>query len=196
MTQEKSKLKLSKLGVYSIAVTLICIVLFAALLFGQQQKAPSPGSTSNVISKGPPQKIVLYEGEVNATAYGFGTTPNHLTCPGPQLNLTQDISYTLTVYNVGSKPHNFAVVGGQWAPVMTNGQLSPLKPISTQFVQFGASVGTENDPIQPGSSGTVTFTVTPDDVNQYPSLTYVYCSQLPQDANGFNMWGPMEVYSA
>jgi hypothetical protein len=190
MTQEKPSNKLKKLRLYVIAIVLIGIILFAAIFFFGSQKKSSIEPTNT------PTRITLYEGEINATAYGFGTSPHELTCPGPRLNLTQDESYTVTVYNVGTKPHNWVIVGAQWTPTVTNGALPPLMPISTEFVQFNAQIGSETAPIQPGSSGTVTFTITSDDVNQYPSLTYVYCSQYPQDANGYNMWGPMEVYSA
>ncbi len=196
MTQEKSSNKLNKLGWYLLAIVLICIIVFAAIFYAGQQKSPATNAGKNVLSNSPPQKITLYEGEVNSTAYGFGLSPNELTSPGPQLNLAQDATYTVTVYNIGTKPHNWAIIGAQWAPIVTNGALTPLKPISTTFTQFGAQIGSDADPIQPGSNGTVTFTITPDDVNQYPSLTYAYCSQCPQDANGYNMWGPMEVYSA
>jgi hypothetical protein len=193
MTQDKSPNKSTRLRLYVIAIVFICIILFAAFFHFETQKGPSIESTKPTIQV---TQITLYEGEINATTYGFGTSPADLTSPGPQLNLAQDQAYTVTVYNIGTKPHNWAIIGAQWAPIVTNGALTPLKPISTTFTQFGAQIGSDADPIQPGSHGTVTFTITPDDVNQYPSLIYAYCSQVSQDANTFNMWGPMEVYSA
>ncbi|MGA2386119.1 MAG: hypothetical protein ABSG33_06270 [Candidatus Bathyarchaeia archaeon] len=196
MTQDKSPSKSTRLRLYAIAIICIGIILFAAVFLFATQKRPSTNPKTNLLSDTPPIHITLYEGEINATTYGFGTSATNLTSPGPQLSLAQDQAYTVTVYNIGTKPHNWAIIGAQWAPIVTNGALTPLKPISTTFVQFGAQIGTDADPIQPGSSGTVTFTITPDDVNQYPSLTYAYCSQVSQDANTFNMWGPIAVYSA
>jgi len=177
-------------------IGVMCIILFASVLHFAIQKGPSTDSNVNGVANTPPIQIILYEGEINATTYGFGTSPTELTSPGPQLNLQQDQSYTITVYNTGTNPHNFAIIGAQWAPTVTNGVLTPLKPISTTFVQFGAQVGSDANPIQPGSHVTVTFAIAPADVNQYPSLTYAYCSQVSQDANSYNMWGPIEVYSA
>jgi hypothetical protein len=193
MNQKRTSNKSRRLGIYALAIVIIAVLIFASVYFvfirpGSSSK-PSTSSTRSI-------RLTLYEGEINATAYGFGTSPSDLSSPGPMLNLTQDITYTVTVYNIGAKPHNWAIIGAQWAPIVTNGALTPLKPISTTFVQFSAQIGSDADPIQPGSSGTVTFTITPDDVNQYPSLTYAYCSQCSQDANSFSMWGPMTVYSA
>jgi len=196
MAQEKSPNKSRRLRLYVIAIVFIGIILFAAVFHFATQKGPSSNPNINVLSDTPATQIILYEGEINATTYGFGTSPTDLTSPGPQLDLLQNKAYTVTVYNIGTEPHNWAIIGAQWAPVITNGALSPLKPIATTFVQFGAQIGSTVDPIQPGSNGTVTFIITPDDVNQYPSLTYAYCSQVSQDANTFNMWGPIEVYSA
>ena len=197
MIQNKSTNKSTRLRLYAIAIVFIGIILFASVFYFATQKGPSnrPTNPTTQITQ-----ITLYEGEINATTYGFGTSPAELTSPGPILNMTQDATYTVTVYNIGTHPHNWAIIGAQWAPIITNGALTPLKPISTTFVQFGAQIGSDSTPIQPGSHGTVTFTITPDDVNQYPSLTYAYCSQVSQngnsDANSCNMWGPMAVYSA
>lgn len=196
MAQGKSSNKSTRLRVYIIAIAVVCIILFPTIFYVATQKSPNTDPNVNVLSNTPPIKITLYEGEINATTYGFGNSPDELTSPGPQLNLQQDQSYTLTVYNVGTRAHDWAIIGAQWAPTVTNGSLSPLKPFSTTFIQFSAQIGSEANPIQPGAHGTVTFIIRPDDVNQYPSLTYAYCSQLPQEANNFNMWGPIEVYSA
>ena len=193
MNQARKPNKPRRLSIYALATVIVAILIFGSIYYVFMR----PGSNSKPSAFSiPPIKLTLYEGEINATNYGFGTSPNDLSSPGPMLNLTQDITYTVTVYNIGTKPHNWAIIGAQWAPIVTNGALTPLKPISTTFVQFSAQIGSDADPIQPGSSGTVTFTITPDDVNQYPSLTYAYCSQCFQDANSFSMWGPMTVYSA
>ena len=196
MTQDKSPSKSNRRRLYAIVISVICIILFASVLHFATQKGPSTDPNLNALSNTPPIQITLYEGEINATTYGFGTSPTELTSPGPQLNLQQDQSYTITVYNIGTLPHNWAIIGAQWAPTVTNGTLSPLMPIRTTFEQFNANIGTDADPIQPGSHGTITIIISPDAVNQYPSLTYAYCSQVSQDANTYNMWGPMDVYSA
>ena len=146
MAQEKSPNKSRRLRLYVIAIVCIGIILFAAVFYFSTQKGPSSNPNINVLSDTPPSVIILYEGEINATTYGFGTSPTNLTSPGPQLNLLQNKAYTVTVYNIGTKPHNWAIIGAQWAPVITNGALPPLKPISTTFVQFGAQIGSDRRP--------------------------------------------------
>ena len=193
MNQERTANNSRRLGIYALTIVIIAILIFGSVYYVFIRPGSNPKASTYSI---PSKRLTLYEGEINATTYGFGTSPNDLSSPGPMLNLTQDITYTVTVYNIGTKPHNWAIIGAQWAPIVTNGVLTSLKPISTTFVQFSAQIGSDAAPIQPGSSGTVTFTITPDDVNQYPSLTYAYCSQFSQDANSFNMWGPITVYSA
>ena len=193
MNQAKKPNKSRRLSIYALATVIIAILIFGSIYYVFMR----PGSNSKPSTHSvQPIKLTLYEGEINATTYGFGTSPNDLTSPGPMLNVSQEATYTVTVYNIGTKPHNWAIIGAQWAPIVTNGQLTSLRPFATGFVQFSAQIGSDADPIQPGSSGTVTFTITDNDVNQYPSLTYAYLSQCSQDANSFNMWGPMTVGDA
>ncbi|MGA3059089.1 MAG: multicopper oxidase domain-containing protein [Candidatus Bathyarchaeia archaeon] len=99
---------------------------------------------SSVSGKTPTVSILLYEGEIpNSSLYGFGTSPNNLTSPGPTLRFTTSDVVNITVVNVGSMPHAFAI---------TDALATKAK------VLFNAEIGSGSNPLQPGQQGTVVFT--------------------------------------
>ena len=53
--------------------------------------------------------IVLYEGEMSNGKFGFGTSPNNLTSPGPTIGFSTSDIVNITVINVGKLPHAFAI---------------------------------------------------------------------------------------
>ena len=121
---------------------LIAIILLAAsfyfatmivLVFNIQ---PPLTPVSNVSGKTPTVNIVLYEGEITGSTYGFGNSSSTLTSPGPTLTFKTTDIVNVTVINVGKMPHAFAV---------TNAAKTGAK------VLFGAEIGSAQIRFRPGN---------------------------------------------
>ena len=125
-------------AVILLAATFYCATMIVLVFNIQPQLTP----TSNVSGKTPTVNILLYEGEITGSLYGFGTSPNNLTSPGPTLNFKTSDVVNITVVNVGKMPHAFAI---------TNAAKTGAK------VLFGAEIGSESEPLPPGQHGTVIF---------------------------------------
>jgi len=125
-----------------IAVIVLAAILYSAamvvLVFNLQ---PPLTSTSNT-NRTPTINIVLYEGEISAIKYGFSNTSTTLTSPGPTLRFNLTNVVNITVVNVGSMPHAFAI---------TN------EPKTGATVLFGAEIGASSY-LEPGQQGSVIFT--------------------------------------
>lgn len=124
-------------------VSLAAIFYFAAmyvLVFNAQPPLTPSSSTSG---KTPTVNIVLYEGEISGSKYGFGNSSNTLTSPGPTLRFTTSDVVNITVLNVGKMPHAFAITDA---------------PQTGATVLFNTAIGSANNPLQPGQEGTVIFT--------------------------------------
>jgi len=124
-------------------VALAAIFYFAAMyvLVFNAQLPLSPSSSAS--GKTPTVNIVLYEGEISGSQYGFGNTSNDLTSPGPTLRFTTSDVVSITVINVGKMPHAFAITDA---------------PQTGATVLFNAEIGSSNNPLQPGQEGSVIFT--------------------------------------
>ncbi len=92
----------------------------------------------------PTVNVTLYEGELNATRYGFGNTSSSLTSPGPTLHFRVGDVVNVTVYNVGSLPHAWALTDA---------------PQYNAQVLFNAHVGSGDVPLAPGQHGNDIFQV-------------------------------------
>ncbi len=113
--------------------------------------------------------ITLYVGEASSTAYGFGNASNTLTSnPGPQLTLKAGQTYTVTVYNVGTMQHNWAIVDTK------SSTATVLWSSATPF-------------INPGSNAKVTF-------QAGSAGSYFYICQIPGHV-ALGLWGSVEVNS-
>jgi uncharacterized cupredoxin-like copper-binding protein len=127
--------KASRTWWYIAAVIIVVVVVAVGVYLLYMQ----PGGTSTVtVTK------TLYEGELSASQYGFGTSATSLASPGPTLTFKVGDVVKMTVYNVGTLPHSWEINTKQDG----SGQMlfsSVINPGST---------------IAPGGSGTVTFTVT------------------------------------
>ncbi len=147
---------------YVVAAIVIIVVIAVGVVLYEQSLTPSGSGTT-------PIAMTLYEGEVSTTSYGFGNSASSLSSPGPTLTFTEGQSYTMTVYNVGTLPHSWA--------------------ISTQNSTSGTILfNSEIDPgvyISPGQSGSVTFTP-----NQ--SGNFYYICPFPGHAD-LGMWGPVVI---
>jgi uncharacterized cupredoxin-like copper-binding protein len=150
--------KKSRKWLYALIAVLIVVTVIGAIYYFETAQKPKAGSGT---------EISLYAGEINATAYGFGNSSSTLMSnPGPTLTLIAGQTYTMTVYDVGSMQHNWAIVNAK----STNAN-----------VQWGAVTSTINT----GSSGEVTFKA------GQPG-SYFYICQVPGHV-ALGLWGELIV---
>jgi uncharacterized cupredoxin-like copper-binding protein len=126
------------IAVILLAATFYCATM-VVLVFNLQ---PPLTSTSNVSGKTPTVNILLYEGEITGSLYGFGNSSTTLTSPGPTLKFNTKDIVNITVVNVGKMPHAFAI---------TNAAKTGAK------VLFGAEIGSASNPLPPGQRESVIF---------------------------------------
>jgi len=138
----------------------ILVVLAALIVAGVG--TPPPLLTPNVSE-------TLYAGQISLTEYGFGNNATILS-PGPTLNFTVGEIVNMTVYNVGTMGHNWA---------LTNAEATDAK------VLFGAQIDSGSAPIPINGTGSVVFKVT-------TSGDYYYICQVPGHAQ-LGMWGNVVV---
>jgi plastocyanin len=151
---------ISRRWLFGGAIALAMAVLLAASVI--------PGvTTTNTV---PNVNIILYEGAVSSSLYGFGYSANNLVSPGPTLTFKVGDIVNVTVTDVGQLPHN-------WAIVSTNQTSAP--------VQFKAQIRSASSPLQHGESGSVVFTVT-------KAGDYYYICQVPSHVD-LGMWGKVIV---
>jgi uncharacterized cupredoxin-like copper-binding protein len=121
--------------------------------------------------------IILYAGPVSSGAadtYGFGKTANNITSPGPTLTLHDGDTVTVTLHNVGSTlSHSFAVTAAK---------------SDSEMVLFDSEIN-PGTYVPPGSTGSVTFTVS-DNVGDY-----YYICKVPGHVD-FGMWGQCNIEAA
>jgi len=143
-----------------IAVVVIVIVGAVAYILVTQPSTPST-PTANIT-------ITIYAGEISGSQYGFGNASNALTAPGPTFTVPVGDVVKVTLINSGTMGHAWALLNAKGGSEI-----------------FGAAIGTANDPISPGSSGSVTFTAS-------TAGTYYYL--CPVDAHeALGMYGTFIV---
>jgi uncharacterized cupredoxin-like copper-binding protein len=148
----------SKTGMYAIIAIIVIVIVVVGVVVALMYK---PGATGTALT--------LYAGETGSAAYGFGNSASSLESnPGPTITLTQGTTYTMTVHNVGTMPHGWEITSQK----------------ATGSVLFGAQIDATSY-IQPGSSGSVTFTP-----NQAGNFYYI-CPVPGHIALG--MWGNVVV---
>jgi len=157
--------KKSNTAWYIAAVIIIIIIVAAGVLAYVYTRPPSTSSSS----KGIP--ITLYAGEVSSSEYGFGNSSSSITSPGPSLTLKVGDNYTVTLHNVGTMGHN-------WALVTQKNSSAPLAFANAQIASGGS-------PVQPGNTGSITFTAT-------QAGTYYYICQVDAHVT-LGMWGRVTV---
>ena len=116
--------------------------------------------------------VNIYAGEI-PMQYGFGNSSSTITSPGPTLTFISGQTVTVTLHNSGSMQHNFAIVSTKSA---------------TGTVLWGAQIQSASNPVSPGSSATVTFTVGD------PGNYYYICQVDAHVVLG--MWGHVVVETA
>lgn len=138
---------LSLAAVMVLAATLFVSAL-SMLVFPIQPQL-LVGSSQGDGMGNPTVSVVLYAGEISAGKYGFGSSPDNLTSPGPTLRFMTSDVINITVVNVGKVPHAFAVVDA---------------PRTGANVLFSAAIASPTNPLSPGQKGTTIFSPnTPND---------------------------------
>ncbi len=157
-------------GLYVIsALALIFLIAIVAFLVFPIQPPLTGGSGGT--DGTPTVSITLYAGEISASKYGFGLSPNNITSPGPTFYLNTSDIVKITVVNAGHYPHAFACVNA---------------PRTGATVLFNAEIASASDPLPPGQNGTITFN--PNTV----SSEYYYICPISGHAE-LGMWGTMAV---
>jgi uncharacterized cupredoxin-like copper-binding protein len=150
---------MNKTSMYLIVAVLVIVIIVGGVL---AYVFTRPGGTG-----GGGTSIDVYAAE-----YKFGTSASSLSSPGPTLTLTAGQTYTITLHNVGTMLHNFAIV-----TTKTDG--------STSLAFSGAQIGSSSNPIAAGSTGSCTFTAS-------TAGSYYYICQVDGHVS-LGMWGTVTV---
>jgi len=145
-----------------VLVLIFMLSVLSALVYVAAVQA----QTSNV-------NVTIYAGGKSTSEYGFGNGSSSISSPGPTLTFISGQTVTLTLQNAGTMPHNFAIVNAK---------------SSTATVLWSAQVGSLSNPVNQGSSGSVTFTVG-------SAGNYYYICQVDGHV-ALGMWGNVVVQSA
>ena len=127
-----------------VVVIALAAILYFAMMFVLVFNAQLPLTSNSNSNKTPTVNIVLYEGEIATTKYGFGNSSTLLTSPGPTLRFNLTDVVNITVVNVGMMPHAFAIT---------------QTPKTGATILFNAEIGASSY-LEPGKQGTVIFTPT------------------------------------
>ncbi|MFB3888012.1 MAG: plastocyanin/azurin family copper-binding protein [Candidatus Bathyarchaeia archaeon] len=172
MTTESTPKKGSNAGWYAAAaVVVIVIIVVGIVAYTQLTPTPVPSASPPPTSTGSTITVTLYGGEASGGGFGFGTTSTTITSPGPALTFKVGDKVTVDFHNASpSVPHNWAMVDAK---------------ATTANVVFGAQIQSGSNPLSPGGSGSVTFTVA-------QAGSYYYICQVPGHV-GLGMWGTVTV---
>lgn len=147
-----------------ISIVIIVVVLAAGIYVYIQMTQPNLT---------PNKYVTLYEADVLVNGnvqYVFGLSQSTMTSPGPTLNFVVGDVVNITVHNVGTTSHNWAIVNAK---------------SDTAQVMFNAQVASASNPVAPGSSGTAVFKVT-------QAGNFFYICQVPGHVD-VGMWGNVVV---
>jgi plastocyanin len=146
-----------------VAVVVVIVIVVGGVLAYMLTR---PGGTT-----GGGTQIDIYA--TDSPSYGFGLSSSSITSnPGPTLQLTSGQTYTVTLHNVGSMLHNWAIVKDK-----TDG--------NTNLAFSGAQIASTSNPVSPGSSASTTFTAG-------SAGTYYYICQVDSHVS-LGMWGTVTV---
>ncbi len=148
----------SKTVAIIVAVVVIIVVVVGVVVFLFMGSGGGGGTLSG-------SNINIYCKE-----YGFGTSASNVGSPGPKMELTAGQTVTVTLHNVGTLAHNWALTTDQ---------------AGTNIAFSGAVIASASNPVPAGSSQSVTFTV--GSAGNY----YYACQVAGHDSLG--MWGPVTV---
>ncbi|MGE5533185.1 MAG: hypothetical protein ACM3UN_02410 [Bacillota bacterium] len=137
---------------------IIVLALAAGLFIGSLSMLVFPIQPQLITGSGSPDgiptvNITLYAGELSGSNYGFGTSAENITSPGPTLRFKTSDVVNLTLINVGNLPHAFSITA---------------EPRTGAITLFRANVASATNPLNPGQSGSVIFTPnSPSDQDYY-----------------------------
>ena len=151
---------MSKTSMYIIvAVVVIIIVVGGILAFMFYSPGGSEGTTRDI-----------YVGDT--PAYGFANSAASISSnPGPTMAFTAGQTYTVILHNVGTMPHNWAIVN--------------TKADGATDVLFDAKIASASNPVQQGATGQVTFTAG-------SAGSYYYICQVDSHVS-LGMWGTVTI---
>jgi plastocyanin len=177
MSTENMPKKKGNTGWYIAAVIIVIVIIVVGVLAYQysmpsstSSPSPSTSATPTPSSSGGASTMTIYAGEVSTSSYGFGTGSNSISSPGPDLTFKVGQTYTVTLDNVGTMGHNWAIVDAK----------SP-----TATVMFSAQIASASNPVAIGGSKSVTFTPT-------QAGNYFYICQVDAHVS-LGMWGNVIV---
>lgn len=149
---------MAKTSLYIIvAVVVIVIIVGGVLAYVLTRPSGGGGGGGNSM-------------DIYAAEYKFGTSAGNLN--NPTLTFTAGQTYTVTLHNVGTTGHD-------WAIVMTKADGA------TDLAFSGAQIGSASSPVQPGSTGQATFTAG-------GAGSYYYICQVDGHVS-LGMWGTVTV---
>jgi plastocyanin len=180
MTTENMPKKKSNMSWIIAAVVIVIVIIVVGVVAyqyikpGSPSNSPSPtaspSTTPSATSSAGPTAMTIYSGEKDTSTYGFGSTSTSINSPGPSLTFKVGTTYTMTLHNVGTMGHNWAIVDAK---------------SSTANVLFSAQIGTSSTPIAAGASQSVTFTPT-------QAGSFFYICQVDAHVS-LGMWGAVTV---
>ena len=153
---------MNKTTTYIIVAVVVIVIVVGGVLAYELTK---PSSTS-----GGGTHIDIYASD--SPSYGFGNSSSTITSPGPPIILTAGQTYTVTLHNVGTVQHNWAIVTQK-----TDG--------NTNLAFSGAQIGSANNGVAPENSASVTFTAG-------SAGDYYYICQVDAHVT-LGMWGTVTV---
>ncbi len=155
---------MSRTTSYIIAIVVIIVIVVAGVLVYEFTR---PGGTGGT---GGGTHIDIYASD---SPYGFGNSAGSITSnPGPTLTFTSGQTYTVTLHNVGTVSHNWAITKDK-----ADG--------STDLAFSGAQIASPTNPVAPGSTQSVTFTAG-------TAGSYYYICQVDAHVS-LGMWGTVTV---
>ena len=153
---------MNKTTSYIFAAIVIIVIVVAGVLAYVFTRPGGNGGGGNHID--------IYASD---SPYGFGTSAGSITSnPGPTLTFTSGQTYTVTLHNVGTVSHNWAIT-------------TEKADGSTQIAFSGAQIASANNPVSPGTSASCTFTAG-------TAGSYFYICQVDAHVT-LGMWGTVNV---
>ncbi len=133
--------------------------------------APAQAAGGGGAQLTPTVEITLYAGKTPDGQLGFGFSPDEITSPGPVINVKSGDVVKITLINIDTIPHAFAVV-------------PTVKPVGPE-VLFNSQITTPTKPLAPGKSESVIF------VAESPGEYFYQCPVANHAPQG--MWGKFVV---
>jgi FtsP/CotA-like multicopper oxidase with cupredoxin domain len=151
-------------AIYVIIAFVVIVIIVAGVLVYVFMNPGGGGGGGGTLTG---TNIDIYCGD-----YWFGASASGSGSPGPQMVLTHGQSVTVTLHNVGTMAHNWAITNDK-----TDG--------STNLPFSGAQIGSASNPVAAGGTQSVTFTVG-------NTGNYYYICQVDGHVS-LGMWGTVTV---